>query len=843
MSQIKKTVVEAAAKNYSPSGLTSAQVKSKLEQFGDNSFDKEKINGWKTFCKQFINPLSFILIFAAVLSIFMKDYSGAIIIMTIVLLNSFLSFIQEFRSGKAVEKLSELIERQVLVIRNNEQVLIDVNQLVQGDTIILRAGDIVPADLKIMESSDLSVNESQLTGESVPVSKGYAHTDFNSTLLFSGSVIERGQCQCVVFATGNQTELGKIASLSKDTKKVTQYQKSLTEFSFSILRMIGATIVLMLAAKIITIHSVNDLAEVILFTIALAMTVVPEALPMITTINLSYGALQLAKQNVIVKRLSAIEDLGRINILCTDKTGTLTRDHLSITKIISEDEKLFQKLAYASIEDLKVRNKKHITSFDCAFLQYIPRSIKAQVEDWVQVDSLPFDPAARRRRVIVEDPNENKFYLVVIGSPETLLELSQPNDSRNYNQLIVQSGKQGMRQLAIAYKQIEYNSDFDILSNEKDLTFLGFAKLHDPLRKTAKSTVNQAKELGVEVKILTGDSLEVAAYIGKEIGLVQEGEKIYSGEELERMSVSQLDIVLKECSVFARVTPEQKYNIIKRLKINNVVGYQGDGINDAPSLKLADVAVAVHNATDVAKESADIVLLEDDLEVIVNGIRYGRSIFVNINKYIKHAMIGNIGNFFSLAFFYVAFSADVPMLPIQLLIGNLIQDMPLMSVFSDSVDDEEVSKPQVTSHVKSLMKTSLSLGIFTAIYYLIYFMFVGTEANALTQTNLFLFYNFTQLLVIISVRSKRFFWQSNKPSRLLLGSVVFFMAFSVALTYIPFIAHFMGFTPLPLISFVSLAIATIVFIFLLDVAKVALNTWRTNIVTRKANNLVKNTKI
>lgn len=826
MSQINESIIEAAVKNYSPTGLNSYQVKARLEQSGENTFVKEKLNGWKTFCKQFINPLSFILIFAAALSIFMGEYSDAIIIMAIVLLNSLLSFVQEFRSGKAVEKLSELIERRVLVIRDNEQVLIDVKQLVPGDTIILRGGDVVPADVKIMEYNNLSVNESQLTGESVPVSKGCDSADLYGSLLFSGSVIETGQCQCVVYATGNETELGKIALMSKNTKKVTPYQKSLAEFSVSILRMIAATIVLMLAAKVIDIHSANDLAEVMLFTIALAMTVVPEALPMITTINLSYGALQLVKQKVIVKRLSAVEDLGRINLLCTDKTGTLTEDRLTIIEIISQDKELFQKLAYASIEDLKVKNKKHINSFDCAFLKYIPKAIKIQVEDWVQLSSLPFEPAARRRRVIVEDPNEKKSYLVVIGSPETLLELSQTKDNQSYNQLIIQSGKQGMRQLAIAYKQIDYNSDFDILANEKDLIFLGFAKLLDPLRKKAKTTINQARELGVDVKILTGDSLEVAGYIGKEIGLIREGEKIYSGDELEKMNELELNKAINECSVFARVTPEQKYKLIQRLKLNNVVGYQGDGINDAPCLKLADVSIAVHNATDVVKDSADIVLLEDDLEVIINGIRYGRSIFVNINKYIKHAMIGNIGNFFSMAFFYVVFAADLPMLPIQLLIGNLIQDMPLMTIFSDSVDDEEVSKPQVVSQVKPLVKTSLILGIFTAVYYLIYFMVVGTEANALTRTNLFLFYNFTQLLVVISVRSKCFFWKGSKPSRLLLGTIVLFMVCSVALTCIPFTANIMGFASLPLIDFASLAIATIAFFFILDLAKVALNKWQ-----------------
>lgn len=825
MSKFSNPTITAAVKDYRPTGLTSAQAKTKLEQFGENTFAKEKINGWKVFCRQFINPLSFILIFAAALSVFMGEYSDAAVIMVIVLLNSFLSFVQEFRSSKAIEKLSGLIERQVLVIRNNEHVVIDAIQLVPGDSIILRGGDVVPADVKIMESYDLSVNESQLTGESLPVNKGNNSADVNDTLLYTGSIIERGHCKCVVYATGNQSELGKIARLSKDTKKTTPYQKSLTEFSVSLLRMIGATIVLMLAVKAFTIQSANDFGEVLLFAIALAMTVVPEALPMITTINLSYGALQLAKQKVIVKRLSAIEGMGRVNILCTDKTGTLTEDRLTVADIISEDRELFQKLAYASIEDLQVKNKKHINSFDRAFIEYVPKTVKDQVKSWVQLGFVPFDPAARRRRIIVQNPSDNKSYLVVIGAPETLLELSQTNDNLHYYQLIKQSGREGMRQLAIAYKEIDFTPDFDILTEEKDLTFLGFAKLRDPLRKTAKATIHKAKKLGIEVKILTGDSLEVAANIGKEINLLQEGDMIYSGDELDKMTELQFDKAINECSVFARVTPEQKYNIIKHLKQNHVVGYQGDGINDAPSLKLADVAIAVHNATDVAKESADIVLLEDDLGVIIDGIQYGRSIFVNINKYVKHAMIGNLGNFFSMIFFYLVFAADIPMLAIQLLIGNIIQDMPLMAVFSDSVDMEEVRSPQAASQVKFIIRTSLSLGAFTAIYYLLFFLFTGTESTPLTQATLFLFYNFTQVLVILSVRNKQRFWQGAKPSRLLMGTIMFFMAFSVALVYIPAIAGFMGFAPLPLMNFAVVVGVTVGYIFFLDLAKVGMNKW------------------
>lgn len=818
------TDLQSVIGDYSPYGLTSSQVRSKLIRYGENKFAAKKINGWKIFFGQFINPLSLILISASVLSICMGEYSDAIVIMAIVLINSILSFVQEFRSGKAIEKLSELIEHKCVVIRNNEQVVIEANRLVPGDTIILRGGDVVPADIKIMESCELSVNESQLTGESVPVNKA---SDIGNDLLYTGSIIENGHCQGVVFATGNQSALGKIARLSKDTKKATPYQKSLAQFSLWLIKMIGATVVLLLAVKAFTIGNTSNFIEVVLFAVALAMATVPEALPMITTINLSYGALKLAKQNVIVKRLNTIENLGRINLLCTDKTGTLTEDCLTVSKVVSDDEALFQKFAFVSTEDFELNHRKHTNSFDNAFLQYIPQNVKAKTGYWERLYTVPFHPALRRRRVVVQDPMSGKIYLVVTGAPETLIALSQTGKNERYQQLIADAGSQGMRQLAIAFKEIEYTSDFDIDENENGLHFLGFANLYDPLRKTAKATVDKARALGVDVKILSGDSPEVVTFAGREIGLVKDGDPIYTGDDLIQMSDAQFESAIRECSVFARVTPEQKYNIIKRLKQEFVVGYQGDGINDAPSLKLADVAIAVHNATDVAKDSADIVLLEDDLEVVINGIQYGRSIFVNINKYIKHALIGNLGNFFSLIFFYLVFAADIPMLAIQLLIGNIIQDMPLMTVFSDSVDIEEVRKPQAASQIKSVLKTSMMLGAFTAVYYLLFFLFVGTQATPMTQTTLFLFYNFTQLLVIVSVRSKQhFFWQGAKPSRLLLGSIVLFMAVSVALAYIPFTAGIMGFVPLPLMNIVVLSGATLLFIFSLDIAKVVLSKWQ-----------------
>ncbi|MCL2085424.1 cation-transporting P-type ATPase [Candidatus Saccharibacteria bacterium] len=802
-------------------GLSSAEARANLKKYGENAFAKEKFSALKSLLGQFLDILNLILVGAAVLSFSLGEHTDAIVILTIVVLNALLSFSQEFRSEKAVERLSDLIKHEVLVIRDSKQVIINVEELVPSDAVILRGGDVVPADIKILSSNDLSVNESQLTGESVPIEKSADSKDAKNSQLFTGSIIERGYCTGEVYATGNKTELGKIALLSKNTKKITPFQKSLSEFSIYLLRIIGATIVLMLAAKAFSLHNVSDWANTVLFTIALAITVVPEALPMITTISLSSGAIKLARHKVVVKRLSAIEDLGRINILCTDKTGTLTQDKLSITEITSDNELMFQRLAVTTMEDAKVKNHS-LHSFDRAFADYVPKNIQSEVGHWKQLDSLPFDPPARRRRVIVEDPDNKKHYLVVIGALETLLDLCN-KPKKDFVVAMDEAAKSGKRQLALAYREIDYQPDFNIIANEKNLTFLGFANMIDPLRPTAKRTIDHAKALGIDVKILTGDSVEVASYIGKEIGLIDETHRVYSGDEVAKMTIPELNKAITECSVFARVTPEQKYNIIQQLKIHNVVGYQGDGINDAPSLKLADASIAVNNATDVAKDSADIILLEENLEVVIDGVRYGRSIFVNINNYIKHAMVGDLGNFFSLAVFYVIFSADLPMLPIQLLIANLIQDFPHLTIASDNVDKKSVEKPLVAGRLKSLMKTSLILGVFTAIFYLGYFIFVGTAATDLTRTNLFVFFNLTQLFVILSVRKEGFFWQGAKPSSLLLSALFLFAIGSVALIYVPVLSELLGFAPLPLRDIAILIAVTITFFLVLDFIKVGIN--------------------
>lgn len=803
--------------NTTTEGLSLEEATKRLQQYGENSLRRETNSALKIFVKQFKSSLVYLLGLAALLSFFLRDLSDGIVITIVLLINTLLGFIQEYRSEKAIEKLSKLISKQCLVIRNGITELVDEKLLTVGDIVILREGDIVPADIKLLHDDDFSVNESQLTGESVPVVKR-ANAANDMSLVFAGSVIEKGDARGVVYAIGDTTQLGGIATLSQTTKKITQYEKQLQSFSGFLMRIIFFTLILVFGAKLIITHDLTHLTDLLLFIIALSITVIPEALPVIATVTLSQGALRLAKKHVIVKRLSSIEDLGNVNVLCTDKTGTLTENKLRIERVITNDIALFQQLAYASIENLGLKRKKNQNSYDEAFLSYIPKTVQEHDKKWKQIDDLPFDPEARRRRIILENTVEGVHFLVEIGSPETLLSISASKKKTEYLHAIAQDGKQGIRHLGIAYKKISYTKDFDILKHEKNLQFLGYAQLIDPLRHTAKQTVELAEKLGISIKVLTGDSTEVAEYVGRQIGLLGEHDRAYTGLEIEKMPEVELKKAIEVCNVFARVTPEQKYLIIKHLKENHIVGYQGDGINDAPSLKLADVAIAVNNATDVAKDSADIILLNKDLEVIVNGIHYGRGIFVNINKYIKHTMISNFGSFFSLGVLYLI-SVNLPILPIQLLIGNLMQDLPLISVYSDTVDLQEVKSPQ-KYNIHSLMFISLFLGSFSAIYDFIYFSMIGFKVTSITETSIFLFFNFTQLIIIFSVRNKGHMWQGKKPSFMMSSLIILFLLLSVVMLYIQPIAKLFSLTPLPLVSLASIFLLTILYIFALDYIKV-----------------------
>jgi Mg2+-importing ATPase len=571
--------------------------------------------------------------------------------------------------------------------------------------------------------------------------------------------------------------------------------------------------------KLAITHNTSDIASLGLFVVALSITVVPEAMPVIATVSLSTGAMRLARRHVIAKTLTAVEDLGNITLLCSDKTGTLTENIQTVKNLTADDKQLFQTLAIASLESFDEKRKKFQTAFDKAFLNYVPDEIKAETINYKRLEELPFDPDARRRRVVFDTGKE--IYLVEVGSAETLLSITNHHKKDDFLKIIKADGKNGLRHLAIAYKKIDYDPSkpFDILKHESDLIFGGFVALEDPLRLTTKHTIALAEKLGIAIKILSGDSREVTEYVAREVGLMNADQKVYTGEELEAMSNDKFAQVINSNNAFARLNPEQKYRIIMFLKLSNVVGYQGDGINDAPALKLADVAIAVNNATDVAQDSADILLLRNDLSVIINGISYGRSIFSNINKYIRFTMVSNFGNFFAISALYLMSGANLPLLPIQLVLTSLLTDLPCITIATDNVSSEELDRPS-KFNVHSLMFISVFLGSITALFEIMYYAIVKNQAVGVAQTGLYLFLTLAALVVIFSIRNRDHFWRAPKLSNPMRLAFAVISVISIVTIYIGLTKRLFSFTSLPIGILAITLIIVVIYVFILDTIKV-----------------------
>lgn len=817
--QIQKLSTEATFTTLQTSaeGLSSSEAGKRLAQYGSNVLKtKASRSTSKLLVKQFRSSLIYLLIIADILSFILRDGNDAGVITAILLINTGLGFYQELKSEKAIDKLQKLVSKDILVKRDGKDGLVPEHALVPGDLVILREGDIVPADMKVIRVDNFSVNESQLTGESVPVGKT---TQGEQSLIFTGSTVEQGEAEGLVYAIAGNTELGKIAHLSTSTRRVTQYQKSLTAFSNFLVKVTFLTLAMVFILKLVITHDTSHISSLALFIVALSIAVVPEAMPVIATVTLSNGALKLAKKHVIAKTLSAVEDLGNIDVLCSDKTGTLTKNEQTVKRLIARDPEWFQVLAIASLETLDEKRKKSQSAFDRAFISYVPAAIQDKGHGFTRLKELPFDPSARRRRAVVA--HGGKTYIVEVGSVETLLELTHDTEQEHYHGIIKEDGGVGLRHLGIAYKEVQYttNEDFDVLKHEDHLIFAGFVALEDPLRPSAKRAIHLAERLGVAIKILSGDSREVTQYVATEVGLLDGHQKVYIGDEIDKMHDDELAEIAKTTPAFARLNPSQKYRIIQLLKLHgNVVGYQGDGINDAPSLKLADVAIAVSNATDVAQESADILLLRSDIEVVVNGIRYGRSIFSNINKYIRYTMIGNFGNFFALSALYLV-SAELPLLTIQLLLTNLLGDVPLVTIATDNVDVKELNRPSKYDS-RALIFISLFLGTFTALFELFFFSIVKNQPIGVTRTSLYLYLTLIGFVIILSVRNRTHFWHAPKFSNYLRLSFLLIAAVSISIIYIVPTQKLFSFTPLSLHMLEIVASMTALYLIVLDILKV-----------------------
>jgi Mg2+-importing ATPase len=775
--------------------------------------------------RQFKSPIILILLLAAGLSFFLRDPSDALIILSIILVSALLGFWQERGAADAVQKLLAIVQVTVVALRDGRQTEVAADQVVPGDILLLSAGGSVPADCLILKSKDLFVDEAMLTGETYPAEKCSGVLSPNTPLsgrtnaLFMGTHVVSGSGQALVVRTGADTEFGQVSQRLRLRPPETEFERGIRRFGYLLMQ---ATLLLVIAIFAINVYLARPVLESFLFAMALAVGLTPQLLPAIISINLSHGAKRMAERKVIVKRLATIENFGSMNVLCADKTGTLTEGVVHLHGAFDAEGKPSEKvLRYACIN----------ACFETGFVNPIDQALKviagANVGGYTKLDEEPYDFVRKRLSILVADTRGPIMItkgaltsvVTVCARAETQdgvvgIESARQGILRRFEEFSLQ----GLRVLGIAYKEIQQATRIS-KQDEEDMTFLGFLIFADPPKAGVNAALRQLRDLGVTVKIITGDNRLVAASISQQVGL--NGQCVLTGAELRSMSNHALLSRVNEVDVFAEVEPNQKDRIILALKkAGNVVGLIGDGINDASALHIADVGISVDSAVDVAKEAADIVLLEKDLAVLEEGVREGRRTFANTLKYVFMATSANFGNMFSMAGASL-FLSFLPLLPKQILLTNLLTDIPEMTIATDSVDQEMIARPRRWD-IKFIQKFMLTFGAISSVFDFATFgalLFILEADVAQFRTGWFMESVISAAAVVLIIRTRRPFFQS-RPGRYLVWATVTVAVMTLLIPYLPFGSLF-GFRPLPLSFFMLLAGIVGAYILAAELAKKA----------------------
>src|ERR1035437_3183279 len=719
-------------------GLSEAEADSRLKQYGLNAIAREeRQSALMRLLSNVKNPLVLLLTALGLLSFLTGDLRATTVIFVMVVLGVVLRFYQEMRADNAAEKLKAMVTNTATLVRDGKKAEVPLKMLVPGDIIRMAAGDMVPADVRVLSAKDLFLNQSALTGESLPVERKADATSADvqnplelPNICFLGSNVESGTATAVVIHTGDKTYFGSLAASIVGQRQLTSFDKGVNKFTWL---MIGFIAVMVPAVFLINGLSKHDWLEAFLFAMAVAVGLTPEMLPMIVTVNLSNGALAMARKKVIVKRLNAIQNFGAMDVLCTDKTGTLTQGKIVLEKHLDAHGDPSEKvLQYGYLNSYHHTGLKNL--LDEAILDHEELEERLKAKDkYRKIDEIPFDFVRRRMSVVVED--ETGFNtLICKGGVEEVLGLCTrvevkgevievlPEHDAKRRLLADDLNGQGFRVIALAYKQMPGATDEPVyaIKDESDLILLGFLAFLDPPKDSATEALKQLHNLSVDVKILTGDNEIITAYICKEVGIPVE--HLLLGSQIEGMSETALAEAASVTSVFARLAPAHKEHIIRALQSKgHVLGFMGDGINDAPALKAADVGISVDSAVDIAKESSDIILLENSLLILEQGVLEGRRVFGNIVKYIKMAASSNFGNMFSVVG-ASAFLPFLPMLPIQVLTNNLLYDFSQTTIPTDAVDDEWLTKPRKWE-IGGILRFILIIGPISSIFdYLTFFM-------------------------------------------------------------------------------------------------------------------------
>jgi Mg2+-importing ATPase len=806
-------------------GLTGNEAKKRLALYGANLLKPQKRSDVLTLLvSQFKSPIILILFFATGLSFFLHDPVDAFIILSIVIVSGLLGFWQERGASNAVAKLLSIIQIKAAVLRDGNSIEIPVEEIVPGDIVILNAGDIVPGDGLVQESKDLFVDEAMLTGETFPVEKVVSVLPPETQLgqrtnaLWMGTHVVSGNATALIVRTGRETEFGKVSERLKLRPQQTEFERGIKQFGYFLMEV---TLVLVVAIFAINVYLARPVLDSFLFSLALAVGLTPQLLPAIISINLSHGAKRMAQKKVIVKRLASIENFGSMNVICSDKTGTLTEGIVQLQSAFDVDGAPSDKvLLHAYI------NAFYETGFTNPIDEAIRNYRKLDLSGYQKQDEIPYDFLRKRLSILASHDNTNLMVtkgallnvLAVCTNVETgdgsIVDISTVQD--RIEQHFEEFSNKGFRTLGVAYRNMGTESRIS-KDHEASMTFSGFIVLFDPPKPNIIETITALKNLGVSLKIITGDNHLVAANVSQQMGLSDT--KILSGPDLSQLSDSALLSRVANIDVFAEIEPNQKERIIIALKkAGNIVGYMGDGINDASAIHAADVGISVESAVDVAKDAADIVLLEKDLGVLVEGVREGRATFANTLKYVFMATSANFGNMFSMAGVSLILPF-LPLLPKQILLTNLMTDIPEMTIATDSVDKEMIDYPRRWD-IKAIRKFMITFGIVSSVFDYLTFGALLLILNATQiqfRTGWFLESVVSASLIVLVIRSRQPFFKS-RPGKYLLIATLSIVVITLILPFTP-LAGIFGFSPLPLSFLLLIGLIILFYIITAEIVK------------------------
>ena len=808
----------------SENGLSGDEASLRLKQYGPNTLKSSSgSSAILLFLSQFKSPITILLIIAAGLSLALGDRSDAIIIFVIILLSSGLGYWQEKGAANAVKNLLKMVQISCNVLRSGVEQELPLEQVVPGDIVLFNAGDVVPGDSLIIESNELYADEAAFTGETFPAEKMAGVVDAGAPLskrsncLFMGSHIISGTAKAIVVQTGKNTEFGKISASLVSKPPETDFEKGIRRFGYLLMQI---TLILVVIIFAINVFLHKPVLDSFLFSLALAVGLTPQLLPAIITINLSKGASAMAKKKVIVKRLSSIENFGSMNILCSDKTGTITDGRVNVKDALGANGNTSEKTMQYAWLNASLQRGFHNPIDEAICDGYKANTIAATV-----LDEIPYDFIRKRLTVLVKINDSN--IAITKGAFNNVLGICSEAEDAAGNPVPIASmkdvlvnlyngfGKSGYRTLGIAYKkngQTAFRKE-----DETGMVFLGFLTLFDPLKQDAAATIDSLKKSGVTLKIITGDNAMVAQSLAVQVGL--KNAVILKGSQFREMSDMAFQRQVLRADIFAEVEPNQKQRIILALKKSgNVVGFMGDGINDAPALHAADVGISVNTAVDVAKEAADIVLMDQDLAVLESGILEGRKTFANTMKYIFMATSANFGNMFSMAGASL-FLPFLPLLPKQILFTNLLTDFPGMAIASDKVDDTSISKPQKWN-IGFIKRFMIVFGLISSVFdyltfgVLLYFLHAGER---LFQTGWFTESVISATLIVLVVRTRLPFFKS-RPGKYLTLATLAVVLFVLAIPYTP-LAVVLDFVKMPVAFYGWMALIVAGYIISAELAK------------------------